>query len=183
MPVRGSALLLVVLLAVLTACGGGGSSDGGDALPLGTESVVDWQDPSTGGKRTKLGITVTAVRKGSQEELKRAGFEVDEDGRDASVYYVDARYTNKGQETVTKTAKVGLEDSDGNLIGSTLVFNYGDVAFPPCTDATRGELAPGESFEDCTLFLVPKGTEVGKVEFLDDKGGQVEGEFVYWNVE
>jgi len=45
----------------------------------------------------------------------------------------------------------------------------------------EGELAPGESFETCTLFLVPKGREPSKVSFLPNDPG-AETDFVYWDV-
>lgn len=133
--------------------------------------------------RTTLGITVLAVREGTHEQLTEAGFEVDEDSRDTTPYYVDVRYENQGRATVKRNIDVSLEDSDGNLIASTLIFNYGDRPFEHCTAVTDGELAPGESYESCTLVLVPEDRDVGKVSFLSDRGPGEEPEFVYWESE
>lgn len=50
------------------------------------------------------------------------------------------------------------------------------------TGRSRTASWPGESFEGCTLFLVPEGREPSKVSFLPHDPGN-ETEFVYWNVE
>jgi hypothetical protein len=135
------------------------------------------------GVDTKIEITVLDVRQGTHDELTDAGFEVDEEDRDTTPYYVDARYENVGDGKVTRNLDVSLEDSDGNLIGSTLIFDYGNKGFPPCENVTDGKLAPGDSYESCTLFLVPEGIEVGQVSFLSDMGADTPPEFVYWDVE
>jgi hypothetical protein len=180
---RRSLLLLAALLAAmlaLPACGGGDGDGGSGTHALGEQAAAGYQEPSGKKARTTLGITVTAVRKGSQEDLTKHGFEVDKDAQSSTPYYVDVRYANQGQATVEKNIDVSLEDSDGNLIGSTLIFNYGNRPFPPCEEVSKGQLAPGQSYESCTLFLVPKGTDVGKVSFLSNEGPDVEPEFVYW---
>jgi hypothetical protein len=174
------ALALAALAATLAlaACGGG-AGGGGDANALGQEAAVGYaqHDPAV---RTNLGITVLRVRQGTHEQLSQAGYEVDEDARDTTPYYIDVRYENQGDETVKRNISVGLEDSDGNLIGRTLIFNYGGKPFEHCTEVDEGEVAPGESYESCTLFLVPEGVDIGKVSFLSDNGPGEEPEFVYW---
>jgi hypothetical protein len=170
------ALTMVAAGSVATACGGGGGSK---ALPLGTEATVGYQQSR--GARTTLGVTVLAVRQGTQEQLKQGGYEVDPENRSTTPYYVDVRYKNQGDQTVKRDVSVGLEDSDGNLIGSTLIFDFGGKPFGRCRNVSGGTLAPSESFEDCTLFLVPEGVDVGKVDFLSDEGPGKEPRFVYWD--
>jgi hypothetical protein len=175
-------------LLLLSACGGddGGDGGGGDVHALGDSAVVGYNEPDESGGRgvsTELEITVLEVRQGTHDELTDAGFEVDEEDLDTTPYYVDARYENVGDGTVTRNLDVNLEDSDGNLIGSTLIFDYGNQGFPPCENVTEGKLKPGDSYESCTLFLVPGGIEVGQVSFLGDMGADIPPEFVYWAVE
>jgi hypothetical protein len=173
-------------LLLLSACGGDDGGGGGDVHALGDPAVVGFNQSDDSGGRgvsTQLEITVLDVRQGTQDELADGGFEIDEEDQDTTPYYVDARYENVGDGTVTRNIDVSLEDSDGNLIGSTLIFDYGNKGFPPCEDVTEGKLAPGDSYESCTLFLVPEGTDVGKVSFLSDKGPDTEPEFVYWESE
>jgi hypothetical protein len=177
-------VLLAALEAALalSACGGGG---GAAALPLGEEAVAGYGERNDAGAytgvRTTLGITVLAVRKGTQDDLTKAGFEVDEDARDSTPYYVDVRYENQGQATVERNFSVSLEDEDGNLLPSTLIFNFGDRPFEPCEAVKEGKLAPGESYESCTLVLVPEGADVGQVSYLSDNGPDKEPEFLYWD--
>jgi hypothetical protein len=183
----------VVLLVLFVACGGddgGGSGAGGapedEVHALGEGVAVGWNERDAVGARgvdTTLEVTVLDVREGTHDELTDAGFEVDEEDRDTTPYYVDARYENTGDGTITRNLDVSLEDSDGNLIGSTLIFDYGNKGFPPCENVTDGKLKPGQTYESCTLFLVPEGIELGQVSFLSDEGADVPPEFVYWDVE
>ncbi len=134
------------------------------------------------GTPVDVGITALAVRKGSQQELKAAGYTVDEKSRDTTPYYVDARYTNKGTAPLKRDLDVSMEDADGNLISSTLIFNYGNKPYAKCTKVNEGQVAPGKSYESCTLFLVPEGKEPGKVAFLPNQPGTAT-DFVYWAVD
>jgi hypothetical protein len=166
----------------LAACGGGGSG-GAAAHALGKQVVVKHTQIASAGARaptTMLGVTVLKVRKGSQAELRRAGFSVDAKAKSATPYYVDVRYANKGAEAIKRALDVGLEDEHGNLITATTIFNFGGQRFAKCPKTSEGQLAPGKSYQDCTLFLVPKGSKPGKISFLpyDPKH---ETQFVYWN--
>ncbi|MDQ3982196.1 MAG: hypothetical protein M3271_05890 [Actinomycetota bacterium] len=172
---------VIAVVTVLAGCGGGD-----EVHALGDTVTVGYNDRTDTGQRgvdTTLEVTVLAVRTGSQDDLTDAGFEVDPEDRDATPYYVDVRYENTGDGTVERNVAVSLEDPDGNLIGSTVVFDYGDEGFPPCESVDEGTFAPGDGFESCTLFLVPEDVEVGRVSFLSDEGADAEPEFVFWDVE
>lgn len=177
-----SGLVLASAVLALGACGGGGG--GSEAHALGEEAPVRYEERgdkgASAGVRTRIGLTVLAVRLGTHAELAKHGFEVDAEVRKTTPYYVDARWENEGRRPVKRNLDVSLEDSDGNLIGRTLVFNYGNKPYKPCVEVTEGTLKPGESYESCTLFLVKEGVEVGKVSFLSDSGPEREPEFVYW---
>ena len=179
--VGGLALVAVAMVLVAQRTG----DDGPAAHPLGTEVLVGHEDVSGGapGVRTQIGLTVLAVRRGTQEELAANGLEVDDDARDATPYYVDARYANRGERAVKRNLSVGLEDTDGDLMGRTLIFGLGaGEPFAPCPRVLEGTLEPGESYESCTLVLVPDGVDVGRVHFLSTSPGE-EPEFVYWATE
>jgi hypothetical protein len=163
--------LAVVALAFVAGCGGGGSaSSGGKAHALGETAVVDYaQATSTGanGPRTMLGVTVLRVRKGTPADLTKAGYTADD--KTATPYYVDARYTNKGQTAIKRNINLSLEDSGGNSLPTTLLFVTGSAPYAPCPDKSKGMLKPGESFETCSLVLVPKGRNVKTVLFVSQK--------------
>ena len=178
----GPASTALIAFIFIAGCGG----DGGEVHALGDPASVGYNETTDTGERgvhTTLEVTVLDVREGSHDELTDAGFEVDEEDRNTTPYYVDVRYENTGDATVTRNIGVSLEDSDGNLISSTIVFDYGEQGFPPCESVDEGKFAPGDSYESCTLFLVPEGLELGQVSFLSHGGADTEPEFVYWEVE
>ena len=177
----GLAIVAGVMIGLARKTGG----DGAKPHPLGTEAIVGHVDRSAGdpGVRTQIGLTVLAVRKGTQEELTANGLEVDKEDRTATPYYVDARFANKGENAVKRNLDVGLEDEDGNLVPRTLVFGVGNETFEPCREVVEGTLEPGESYESCTFVLVPEGTDVARAYFLSDEGPDEEPQFVYWAIE
>jgi hypothetical protein len=177
--IRWLVFLAVWLLAA--ACGGGSVAP--SAVPLGQEVVVDHSDlvGASGTPKTSLGITVKAVRTGAMAELGEA-FDLDADQKSKTPLYVDVHYANKGSNPIDRNRlDVSLEDQDGNLINSVVIFNYGGEPYGPCTDNGEGELAPGESFDTCTLFLVDPARTVARVSFLPYEQGK-DTDFIYWNV-
>jgi hypothetical protein len=174
-------LACAALVLGLTACGGG-DDDGGSTLALGDEAVVvhttapGLPEEAT----TTLGVTVLAVRMGTQEQLKQAGFTLDPEEQSATPYYVDTRFENQGSQAVGKPLLVSLEDQDGERIGSTTIIDFGGAPFEQCPKAEDGELAPGQSYEGCLLFLVPEGREPAKVSFLP-YDPENPTEYVYWD--
>ena len=177
--------LCAALALGFASCGGGDGGGGGSALALGKEAVVEHAQIGTGGKTTKTtaGITVLEVTRGTQEELKEGGLDVDDpEEQSATPYYVDVRYANNGSQAIKRELNVGLEDEDGNLISATTIISFGGPPFAKCARADNGELAPGQSYESCTLFLVPEGKDPSRVSFLP-YDPEEETEFVYWAVE
>ena len=171
-------LAAIACALALVGCGGGA-----EAAALGTPAEVGHVDV-TSNVATTLALTVTDVREGTVEELEAAGLQFDPEERSLVPHYVDASYSNTGDETVERTMRVSVEDDEGNLISPTVIFDFaGDGGESgPCPDVTDGELAPGDSFEDCTLFLLPQGVPLARVSFLSQTPGE-EGDFLYWTAE
>jgi hypothetical protein len=170
-----------VLTLGLAACGGGKNVA---AHLLGEEVVVQHTEvgaTGAGAPKSTLGVTVLAVRKGTQQELKAGGYEVDPEDQSKTPYYVDVRWANTGSGTLKRNLGVGLEDGDGNLINATTIFDFGGKPFAKCPHVAEGTLKPGETYKSCTLFLFPEGKEPARVSFLpyDPKA---ETDFVYWDV-
>jgi hypothetical protein len=160
------ALPAVASLA-LGACGS--SSSGGKKLPLGTQAVVDYTQQASGttpAVDTRLGITVLAVRPGTQAELTAGGMKVDDDAKDATPYYVDVRYEDKGTGSLVRNLSVGMEDTKGNSVPTTIVITLDGSPYAPCPEVNSGAFNPGETYESCTLFLVPPGTKLDRVRFV-----------------
>jgi hypothetical protein len=170
---------------VLAACGNGSGGGGDEALALGEEAVVEYTETGEGGApgaTTTLGVTALRVRQGTQEELSQGGLEVDPEDRSSTPYYVDVRYENQGPNEVTRNLDISLEDSDGNSLPTTLIFDFGGEPYEPCPRVTEGTLAPGENYESCTLTLVPEGADVARVLFVSQRAN-AEIVFTYWDAE
>jgi hypothetical protein len=179
----GHVMLALAMAGVgMTGCGGDG--DGGDdALALGETAVVEYRPTTSSGapgSATTLALTVTAVRRGTQEELVQGGLEVDAEDQNATPYYIDARYENRGQTPVERNMDVSVEGPDGETLPSTVIFDFGGRPFKACRNVSEGTLAPGESFEDCTLVLVPEGDEADTVLFVSQKAND-EIVFTRWD--
>jgi hypothetical protein len=177
---------MAAITLTVAACGGD-DGGGGDTktLPLGESATVEFTSPKSGDTpavNTKVEVTVLGVREGTQEELAAGGLQVDAEDKDTTPYYVDARYGNKGTEKVKRSFSVAMEDSDGQSIPTTLIFGISDAKFDKCVDNRDGTVAPGESYESCTLFLVPKGATPEKVRFVS-QAADAEITFTDWQVE
>ena len=65
---------------------------------------------------------------------------------------------------------------------TTLIFGIGGEPYEPCVHISEGTLAPGQSYESCTLVLVPDGEEVDKALFVSPEA-DAEIVFNYWKVD
>ncbi|MEO7664281.1 MAG: hypothetical protein ABIV26_04085 [Candidatus Limnocylindrales bacterium] len=177
---RSNLIAVAVLVAAgLAACGPAAPS----ANSLGTEVVVDHGDSSGDfqGKTTSLAITVKAVRTGTIDELVAGGYDLDDAQKAKTPMYVDVRFENRGAETIDRNMRVSLEDQNGDLISPVVIFDYGADPFAACPDLATGVFKPGESFESCTLFLVPKDRPAARVSFLPYVPGK-DTDWAYWAV-
>lgn len=179
--IAGGLVVLALAMVGLAQLTGG---DGGGMLALGETAVVGYtQATSSGapGPRTTLAVTVTAVRRGTQEELTGGGLGIDAEDRNATPYYVAVRFENRGETPVERNIGVILEDADGGSLPRALIFGTGGERFQPCPNVTEGTLAPGESYETCMLVLVPEGRNVDKALFVSQKPNN-EIVFTRWSV-
>jgi hypothetical protein len=71
-------------------------------------------------RSTTLGITVTKVRKGIQQELKDGGFTLDPDEQARTPYYVDMRIDNQGSSAIGQRQFVSMEDGTTPLSARSL---------------------------------------------------------------
>ena len=75
-----------------------------------------------------------------------------------------------------------MEDSDGSLIPTTLIFGLSEEPHDKCVSVSEGMVAPGQSYESCTLFLVPTGADPEIVRFVSqDKSAKIT--FTDWKID
>jgi hypothetical protein len=150
----GLALLGALMVGVAQITGDSGSK----LNSLGTEVVVG-----------DIGVTVLRIRMAPGRE-------------DVVPHFVDARFANKGPSAVARNLAVGLEDEDDDSIRRPIIV-LGNEWDEVCREVRRGALEPGESYESCTLFLVPEDVDVARVYFVSDQGPDRPPELVYWATE
>jgi hypothetical protein len=181
-PSRRFALAWLTATVALAGCGGddGGGGGGGDTHPLGHEAVVEHADINTeGNPKTKLAITVTAIRKGTQAELEAAGFKLDADEKANTPYYVDVTFENQGPSDIANSLGVSMDDDKGGSVPSTTIIDLGGEPFKQCPQVKSGKLKAGDTLKTCDLFLVPEGRTPDKISFLP-YNPKSETDFVYW---
>ena len=171
--------LVAIVAVIAAACGPAAPA----ALPLGQEAVVKYAEVlgSDFGPVTDLAVTALAVRNGTIAELEAGGFTIDEDERDLTPVYVDARFENRGTATISRSLRPGMENQDGDLVSAVTIFNFGGEPYATCPDNSNDEaFAPGDSFETCTLFFLDPGETAARVSFLPVDPGN-DTDWVYWN--
>ncbi len=171
-------------MLILGGCGGDGDGDGGSGggatLEIGEAATVGYfplANTAATEPTGELTVTVLDVRKGSQAEMKQGGFKLDPEERATTPYYVDVRYKNTGAVTVKDLRAVSGEAADGTSISALTVISLGGPPFKLCPPLEQERLAPGESAKDCTILLVPEGSDLERISYFP---GGVE-DFVYWD--
>ena len=188
-PLTKLALAAVALLLGAAGCGGSDKSTasatddpsvaksaGDGVLSLGRGTVAPFVDYGTANqnKKTKVGVRVHEVRKGKIADFK--GFDLETAQRRATPYYVDATFENRGGFALSRNLlRASLEDADGREYRPTTLVVLGG-SFQKCPQAGGSTLKPGRSFDGCSVVLLPKDAEPGRVRFQ----GDVAKDPVYW---
>lgn len=171
---RNSALTIVAIglaAAGLSACH---STSAAHAAPLGKKVSVGFYPDSGATPTTTLDVSVTGVRKGTQDEMRSGGFDLDHDQKLATPYYVDVSYRNTG--SVVATNPPGINgDGDGYDYSALVVVDLGGPTYAPCP-GTPASVAPSATATGCDIIMVPKGATLDRISYLS---GGAEG-FKYW---
>lgn len=134
--------------------------------------------PDAGGTRTgDLRVTVTGVRRGTQDEIAAGGLSLDGDELSATPYYLDVRYENTGTTLVTSPPTPAGERKDGTRYSALVVIDLGGPAYGPCPGVPE-RIAAGAAEQGCAIVLVPKDGSLDRVTYF---AGATEGT-TYWRV-
>ena len=137
----------------------------GAKLRYGGTAVIRYEAPSPQRVKTKLEVELTDVERGSLEDFE--GFELGDDVRGTTPYYVRAQFINRGPKEISPSdlgSHLQLIDDAGEPESrvTTTLGNFPGVCrvqLPP-----HG-FRPGQTFADCRIFLVPKGSSPAGVTF------------------
>jgi len=157
---------------------GGGLTPPGTTLKPGEEATVSWVPAAeatlsaTEGKELK--VAVEGIEEGSIGDFDNIELEADDE--DNIPYYVTTRIEAVGDVPGTSSSNnpdfvFSAYDADDERLSSTIII--GD--FEPCDDGdVPVPFKAGESYESCSIYLLPEGTTVAGVKW--DNGPNEEGE-------
>jgi hypothetical protein len=137
------------------------ASKPGTQVKYGQPAVIPFED---GDDKGTLQVTVTAVEKGSIEDLTGAGIKVEEKDRSSVPYYVRATFKNVSATDLSHshpTVKFSALDASGRDLGFTTLFGRFDKCDSPDTD----DFTSGAEVTGCELYLAPAGTTVASVTY------------------
>jgi hypothetical protein len=130
----------------------------GTELALGEPATVPHDDGEG-----SIAVTVDGITAGTPEDLAELQLEGGETG---DLYYVTQTVTNvdapadAGGYAPGSSSLFALQD-DGTPATPVAEFS----TFAPCENEDPSELAAGESFTTCTIYLAPTGVAVSSVAF------------------
>jgi hypothetical protein len=157
--------------AATTADSGSGAlTPGGSTLKLGAAATIAYEDSS---KHLKSTITVapTKIEKGSIDDFKNISLDADQ--KTATPYYAQVTVRNIGKTDLTGTDPASYIDGvdDRGQRQNEIIF-FGD--FARCDGSDPKSLKPGESYDTCLTYLIPKGGSIVGMTwvFFDQKTGK-----------
>ncbi|NUU26071.1 MAG: hypothetical protein HOV68_31915 [Streptomycetaceae bacterium] len=133
----------------------------GTQLKIGQPAVVSFED---GDDKGNLQVTVTAIEKGSIEDLTAAGIKIEDKDKTSTPYYVRADFKNVSAADLSNsnpTVKFSALDAAGRDLGFTMLMGSFDKCDSPDTD----EFTSGAQASGCELYLAPAGATVASVTF------------------
>lgn len=139
----------------------GGLTPPGTKLSVGQTATVGWTPPSQSsvqgpGKSIKLQVTVAALEKGSQEDLKDISLDADQKG--ATPYFMKVKIANLGATAPSEDEPdLTFDAIDDRRQEQGSVTFIGD--FPRCENNRAPKpFSRGKSYESCLTYLVQGGS-------------------------
>jgi hypothetical protein len=156
--------------ATTPSAAAGAPTAAGSTLQIGAAATIAYEDAS---KHLKSNITVapTKIEKGAIDDFKN--IKLDADQKTATPYYVEISVRNVGTGNLTGTDPAAYIDAidDRGQRQNEVIF-FGD--FERCDGSDPKSLKPGESYDTCLTYLIPKGGSVTGMRwiFFDQKTGK-----------
>jgi hypothetical protein len=146
--------------AQATPASDGGLTPTGTKLAVGQTATVMYETKSLSKEGTKLAVTAVSVKAGSIGDL--ADFNLDAQSKVSDPFYVTVRFENVGPLPMEPGGIFGVITAH-NTSGDELnrLSLIGD--FAPCQGDVPDNLAVGESYTDCEVYLAPAGQDISDV--------------------
>ncbi|TDV43140.1 hypothetical protein [Actinophytocola oryzae] len=132
----------------------------GTKLAVGETATVMYETKSLSKDGTKLAVTTESVKAGSIGDL--ADFDLDAQAKVSDPFYVTVSFTNVGPLPMEPGGIFGViaaHNTSGDELNRLSLI--GD--FAPCQGDVPDNLAVGESYTDCGVYLAPTGQKIKDV--------------------
>lgn len=152
------------------AAGSGALTAAGSTLQIGAAATIAYDDAS---KHLKSTITVapTKIDKGAIGDFKNINLDADQ--KTATPYYASVTVRNIGKGDLSGTDPASYIDGidDRGQRQNEIIF-FGD--FERCDGSDPKSLKPGESYDTCLTYLIPKGGSIVGMRWIyfDQKTGK-----------
>ncbi|OZM74438.1 hypothetical protein CFN78_04785 [Amycolatopsis antarctica] len=145
----------------------------GTEYSLGDKAVVPYKSGSNEGT---IGITISAIEKGTPEDL--APLDLGDKAEGQVPYYIRVAISNEGGEDMAFTSAPRLTGQlpDGGMAGRVSII--GDFEKCQNESAPKDFTAKGASYETCVLAVAPEASSVDSVRFTE--GDQYEDAALVW---
>ena len=150
--------------------GTGTVTPAGSTLKIGQAATIAYDDASKHLKST-ISVAPTKIEKGSIGDFKN--IKLDADQKTATPYYAQITVINVGKGDLTGTDPAGyISGIDDRGQRQNEIIFFGD--FDRCDGSDPKSLKPGESYDTCLAYLMPKGGSLVGMRwiFFDQKTGK-----------
>jgi hypothetical protein len=153
-----SALLAATLVAASTSAALAATTPVGSVLKIGAPATVTYSNSISPKVTGTVQVTPLSIVKGSIKDF--ANITLTGAQKTSTPYYVRVRAKNVGKTDLSKTDPARyLDGVDDRSQSQTPVIFFG--TFAKCPDPLApAHLKPGQSYETCETFLIPKGGSI-----------------------
>jgi hypothetical protein len=142
----------------------------GSTLKLGEPAVIAYDDASNH-KKSTIVITPSPIERGTIEDFKNVQLNAQQ--KSSTPFYVKVSVRNVGKGDLSGGAPANYIDGvDDRGQAQTSVIFFGD--FERCPSVDPKHLRPGESYNTCLTYLIPKGGSLVGMRWVvfDQKTGK-----------
>jgi hypothetical protein len=142
----------------------------GSTLKMGQAAVIRYDD-ATAHATTDLEVTPEPIEQGSIDDFKN--IQLDDNQKTATPFYVKLKVKNVGKGDLSGSEPGSYIDGvdDRGQIQNEVIFFGG---FARCPSVQPKHFKPGDSYETCLTYLIPKGGSIVGMRWIafDQKTGK-----------
>jgi hypothetical protein len=152
------------------ATASGGLTAIGSTLKMGRPAVIAYDDASSH-KKSTIEVTPKPIERGTLDDFKN--IKLDAEQKTATPFYVKVAVKNVGKGDLSgadPASYIDGVDDRGQPQNEVIFFG----TFDRCDSSDPKHLKPGQSYETCLTYLIPKGGSIVGMRWVvfDEKSGK-----------